>query len=913
MHAPPRRVQIRTLGVGTNREFINGYMMGPEVHLVWRQGEERKQTRILPDWWFYVRTQDAQDNRELFQRLKKRGHIRKIEPYEMDESYLRVFCQNNNLYASEIGEGASDGKTETLSALTEAGIRTYEADLTPLQRLVVETDLRISRNYKVVYLDIETRDVGPDGKTRVPIAVNFRGEATGALPVLSFAAWFRSGKSKFVRAKTEEAIHEIELFREMFRILEWADVVVTFNGNKFDWPYIRARAELHGLKFRWKRLIHVDLCDRMQQVHKQNTKVQSFSLEALSQQFLGEGKIKHPGMTTYDMWSARPDMLEAYNLRDVELLWKLDVKEKLLEFLFYQSRLCGIFASQFGSYNLIDGWILRRARTLGTPLPTAKRPSKVGKFRGAYVVDPVPGIYRDIAVYDFKSLYPSIIRSWNIGSHNFFHGDPPAGVSATRSALQEESDLNPLWFRLDERSPLADAVEAFLVERARCRQRMKDLEREGKDAGEWTLLDMEQNAWKILANSTYGITAAGHRMLNRYYSQEVAESITVGGEYINRHTHKLFAHWGSPVVSGDTDSTFAVLSGNDPEELRDRVNRELPAILEREYGVPPERCCIELNFEKKYNSLLIGRKKCYVGYLDGSDKPVAKGLEYIKRDTPEITKVIQRKLVEGLLAGGRTTEDWHKWARKIQRRILFDTIPSDQVPLFIVHKKVSKELGTYKTKGAHVRVMEEKRAAGEEVYRGMTLRLIYVTPNADTPGKEDALDYEDFRLRSRSLDRKKYWEAVIWSKLQYLLEAVFPHEDWAQYSLVEAERRGKMIQKYLEAKTKKDYYRHFRAHRAEVLAASWIPTAKREEILFLDQDEERLMEKLLSRMIGRAVDKIQDAEEIPDPCSKCGEKDLLSGTVETSRTRNTVRLCRSCGYQKKKRLDSTGPVEEDIE
>lgn len=899
MRPTVKKVDIDKLVIPEGRSFLQGYNYKDEVHLIWKDGPARHHSQFRPSWYFFIRTIDASKHKPLLTRLRREGYIQKFDRWFRNHEYIRVFCQNKGLYGSDIAAGVVDGKTVVLSALEEAGIPTFEADLTPLQRVMIDKDVKIGTTYRIGYLDIETKDVGPDGK-RIPIETNYRGEAVGGTPILSFAMQYRDGRSFYFKAKSDKPVHEIELLQKLLETLRAIDIVATFNGKKFDIPFIRGRCDRYKMYFDWRRLIHVDICDRMRDIHKQNTAVSSFSLDFLCQHFLKIGKIEHPGMNIWDMFRHHPDLLRQYNLRDVELLWKLDEHEQVIKFMLYQSRLCGIFLSQFGPYNLIDGFIRRSGHLDGTPLPTAQHPEKIGKFRGAYVVPVKPGLYKSVKVFDFKGLYPSLIRTWNIGNDTLILGEPPDGVSVTKSVLTD-LDGTPTYFSLALESSLAKAVAAFRTERDRCQGRMKEIvaekgEDEGKKSEEWINLDIEQNAWKILANSSYGITAAGHREYNRYFSREVAESITMGGREVHHLTEEWFlANYLLSIVAGDTDSVFVPITDHDPKDLLEHFHRDLPGIMKTRYGCP--RSFIQLEFDKAFKKILIFKMKNYAGILE-SGKFVAKGFGFVKRDTPGMSKRILKNLVEDLLRNERDAAYYQRWLKKLRQKILHAPIPTSAIEEYVVHKKLSKGVDGYKSEGIHVKIARDLRADGGDVSQGTVVRFVYVVPDGSRAGKDDALDPEIFKLSGRELDRKKYWNVYVLGKILPILQVVFPNEDWGQFDDTQMDKRKKLLALWKKRLHESAYFRQVIA---EVRDCPWMVDVEKERFLSqLDPDEAILLGKKLHKKIMARVQKLGDGYDVAESCSVCGADSLHRGSGQTAKFDQVVTICTHCGHESKK-------------
>ena len=194
-----------------------------------------------------------------------------------------------------------------------------------------------------------------------------------------------------------------------------------------------------------------------------------------------------------------------------------------------------------------------------------------GKVKGGLVLDSVPGLYRNILVFDFKSLYPSLIRTFNIDPLTFVAGDSQTDVLRTPGGAA---------FRRDETGILPDLVARLAEERAQARR-----------AGD----QVASQAIKILMNSLFGVLGSP---ASRLFSPAVANAITTAGQHVIRLAAEAAGRRGHRVIYGDTDSLFVDPSETDTaraaahaEELRDGIGRDVAEALTREFGCTSSRRC----------------------------------------------------------------------------------------------------------------------------------------------------------------------------------------------------------------------------------------------------------------------------------------------------------------------------------
>jgi DNA polymerase-2 len=255
---------------------------------------------------------------------------------------------------------------------------------------------------------------------------------------------------------------------------------------------------------------------------------------------------------------------------------------------------------------------------------------------GGLVLDSVPGLYRNILVFDFKSLYPSLIRTFNI--------DPLTHVPPEREAAAGPVVRTPSGaaFRADEPGILPELVARLWDERAASRAR-------GDATG--------AQATKILMNSLFGVMGAS---ASRLFSPPVANAITIAGQHVIRLAAEAVARAGHRVIYGDTDSLFVDAGESDParaaaraETLRTKIGDHVAGALRAQFGV---RSWLELEFEKVYARFWMpevrggatGSKKRYAGLVVGPRGETLElvGLEAVRRDWSEVARRFQRGLLD---------------------------------------------------------------------------------------------------------------------------------------------------------------------------------------------------------------------------------------------------------------------------
>jgi DNA polymerase-2 len=284
----------------------------------------------------------------------------------------------------------------------------------------------------------------------------------------------------------------------------------------------------------------------------------------------------------------------------------------------------------------VDSLYLGALRARGRVAPSVRAVDETAatSIAGGLVLDSVPGLYRNILVFDFKSLYPSLIRTFNI--------DPLSHAPAESAATLPPEALirtpSGACFLRHEPGILPDLVTRLWDERAAARR-----------AGDAT----GAQAIKILMNSLFGVLGAS---TCRLFSPAVANAITLAGQHVIRLAVRAVEARGHRVIYGDTDSLFVDAGEPDTaraeayaEALRRAVGQDVAAALEGEFGC---RSHLELEFEKVYARFFMpevrgsaaGSKKRYAGLV--GDRVEIVGLEAVRRDWSGVARRFQRDLLD---------------------------------------------------------------------------------------------------------------------------------------------------------------------------------------------------------------------------------------------------------------------------
>jgi DNA polymerase-2 len=368
-------------------------------------------------------------------------------------------------------------------------------------------------------------------------------------------------------------------------------------------------------------------------------KLDDYRLETAAQAILGKGKLfgpEHRGQEIERAYREDPASLVAYNLHDARLVLEILERTGLVELTVRRSLLTGMQLDRVGAQiAAVDSLYLGALRARGRVAPSvgAGADAAIPAISGGLVLDSVPGLYRNILVFDFKSLYPSLIRTFNIDPLTYLAPEP-AGALPPEAVVRTPSGAA---FRRDEPGILPELVARLWEERARARA-----------AGD----PVGAQATKILMNSLFGVLGAS---ASRLFSPAVANAITTAGQHVIRLAARAVDAQGHRVIYGDTDSLFVDIAETDTtraeargDELRDAIGRDVGTALTREFGC---RSHLELEFEKVYARFFMpevrggaaGSKKRYAG-LVGNELELV-GLEAVRRDWSDVARRFQTDLL----------------------------------------------------------------------------------------------------------------------------------------------------------------------------------------------------------------------------------------------------------------------------
>jgi DNA polymerase-2 len=578
---------------------------------------------------------------------------------------------------------------EERDRLREDRVETLESDVKPSDRWVMERfvtgGLTIEgpcRERKgVLYYDrgakVTSAEVHP-ALTMLSLDIETDGFDG---PLLSAALVHDGGESVIVRNRDvpDERTLLSRLFSQIVAIDP--DVICGWNVLDFDLAHLERRAQALGLSFsigrggeRARILTQPGrasigkipgrvVLDGIATLKSATLTFESYKLEFVSQALLGRGKkIAHEAggnaiAEIRRLHAEAPAELAEYNLEDCRLVRDIFRETDLLGFAIERQRLTGLpMDRQGGSVAAFDHLYLPRIHRRGVVARDVESDIEMIGSPGGHVLDSIPGLYRDVLAFDFRSLYPSIIRTFQIDPLGLAQpgGDPVPGEDGATFARQG-AILPELISALHDARSVAMAAKNAALSRA----------------------------IKILMNSFYGVLGTPGC---RFFDARLPTSITRRGHQIIERARQFFLARGNRVIYGDTDSLFVAGAAIDEAAaLAKTLTSDLAAEIRAEYRLESH---LELRFDAHYERFLmpttrnstIGSKKRYAGLAGG--KVVVRGLEAVRRDWSPLARRVQLELLRRVF----TDQPYEEWLRETTRDLTAGRLDNE-----LVYRRKKKE------------------------------------------------------------------------------------------------------------------------------------------------------------------------------------------------------------------------------
>lgn len=463
----------------------------------------------------------------------------------------------------------------------------------------------------------------------------------------------------------------------------------------------------------------------------------SFSLESVSRELLGEGKAIDNPWDRMDEINRRfaedKPALATYNLKDCELVTRIFHKTEIMPFLLERATVNGLPADRHGgSVAAFSHLYFPRMHRAGYVAPNLGDVAPQAS-PGGYVMDSRPGLYDSVLVLDYKSLYPSIIRTFLIDPIGLIEG-----LAQPDAAHSTEGFLGA-WFSR-EKHCLPEIVGQIWHGRD-----------EAKRQGNKPL----SQALKIIMNAFYGVLGT---TACRFFDPRLASSITMRGHQIMLQTKALIEAEGYDVIYGDTDSTFVWLKHQHSEEAAAKIGQQLVDTVNRWWTSHLQQqgleSALELEFETHFCRFLMptirgtdqGSKKRYAGMIQEGDtqRMVFKGLETVRTDWTPLAQQFQQSLYLRIFRN----EPYQDYVRETIASLMAGELDAQ----LVYRKRLRRPLAEYERNvPPHVRAARladeenQKRGRAPQYQNRGTIKYLWTTSGPEPVDyQRSPLDYDHY-------------------------------------------------------------------------------------------------------------------------------------------------------------------------
>ncbi|MDH2913453.1 DNA polymerase II [Kosakonia sp. HypNH10] len=463
----------------------------------------------------------------------------------------------------------------------------------------------------------------------------------------------------------------------------------------------------------------------------------SFSLESVSRELLGEGKAIDNPWDRMDEINRRfaedKPALATYNLKDCELVTRIFHKTEIMPFLLERATVNGLPADRHGgSVAAFSHLYFPRMHRAGYVAPNLGDVAPQAS-PGGYVMDSRPGLYDSVLVLDYKSLYPSIIRTFLIDPVGLIEG-----LAQPDAAHSTEGFLGA-WFSRKKHC-LPEIVGQIWHGRD-----------EAKRQGNKPL----SQALKIIMNAFYGVLGT---TACRFFDPRLASSITMRGHQIMLQTKALIEAEGYDVIYGDTDSTFVWLKHAHSEEAAAKIGQHLVKTVNRWWTAHLQQqgleSALELEFETHFCRFLMptirgtdqGSKKRYAGMIQEGDtqRMVFKGLETVRTDWTPLAQQFQQSLYLRIFRN----EPYQDYIRETIASLMAGELDAQ----LVYRKRLRRPLAEYERNvPPHVRAARladeenQKRGRAPQYQNRGTIKYLWTTSGPEPVDyQRSPLDYDHY-------------------------------------------------------------------------------------------------------------------------------------------------------------------------
>ena len=632
--------------------------------------------------------------------------------------------------------------------------------------------------------------------------------------------------SPIVGAQVLTYDREDELLKDWARFVRVcdADIITGYNIQNFDIPYVLNRAKAlkcdadtwrlgrlkgelarmrnttfqssaHGKRENIETSISGRVMFDMLNYMRRNHKLSSYSLNAVSAEFLGQQKEDVHHSIIADLFRGGPEdrhRLAVYCLKDAFLPQRLMDKLMVMVNHIEMARVTGVpldFLLSRGQQIKVLSMLFRKCRPIGLLVPTLRRGggAEESTFEGATVIDPIKGFYNEpIATLDFASLYPSIMMAHNLCYSTLVAREDVPRLEADKYARTPTGDV--FVKASTQKGVLPEILEELLAARKRAKKDMKA----ATDPMVRAVQNGRQLALKISANSVYGFTGA---TVGQLPCLAISSSVTAFGRTMIDDTKAAVERQytvanGYPadavVVYGDTDSVMVKFGVPDVATAM-KMGEEAATEVTKLFPNP-----VRLEFEKVYFPYLLMNKKRYAGMYwtnpEKADKMDAKGIETVRRDNCALVRQVVSTVLRKILRDRSVGE-----AVAYTKRVIADLLQNKlDISMLVITKALGKAAGSegYTAKQAHVELAERirKRDPGNAPAVGDRVPYVIIKGPKGVPAYQKSEDPVYVVENSIPIDTEYYLTNQLSKPLMRIFEPIIENPE----SLLRGEHTAKV-------------------------------------------------------------------------------------------------------------------------
>jgi len=533
-------------------------------------------------------------------------------------------------------------------------------------------------------------------------------------PVVIISTITNAGEGKQFVAKDFDDKPVLDSFIKYVQDFD-PDIITGYGTNRQDWPYLLARCKKLGIKLFVDRVSsepHTSVYGHVSLTGRANIDFFDFSDELPEVKvktlqnvadFLEVMKIEKRTLieevdfaTYWDDPKKRSTLLK-FSMENVQSV--MGVTEAMLDFAMQLSSLVGLPLDHVGTAAVgfrVEWYLIKQACKIGELVPKRIERPYI-PYVGSVVLEPKPGIHENVAILDFKAMYPNIMITENLSPDTFVppsEPEPSGGVNVAPEVKHR--------FRREPDGFYKEVLSSLVAVRDEIKPKLKKLD---SKSAEYRILDARQKAVKVIANASYGYTGW---IGARWYIKPVAEAATAWGRYTILSSIDMAKKTGLEVIYGDTDSIFIKYDQQKVEKLCQEVYQKLG--LE----IKPDKIYVRILFTEA--------KKRYCGLLSDGRLDIV-GLEVVRGDWAAVAKNVQEKVLEIILKE-KSPEKATKFVCQYVSNLREKKVPYKDL---VIWKTLTKPVEEYEVKAPHVEAAKKLMKEGWDLALGDKIGYVITT------------------------------------------------------------------------------------------------------------------------------------------------------------------------------------------